>query len=39
MALLGKMEAAGVLPNEVTFTTLINGYTRAGNLKVRSCHV
>ena len=32
--LLWKMEQAGVKPNEVTFTTLISGFTRAGNLKV-----
>ena len=28
------MELVGVAPNEVTFTTLIDGFTRAGNLKV-----
>ena len=33
-ALLKEMELSGVAPNEVTFTTLIDGYCSAGNLKV-----
>lgn len=37
LALLAKMDAAGVPPNEVSYTTIINGYTRSGNLKVNLC--
>ena len=34
LAVLRKMELAGVPPNEVTFTTLIDGFTRTGDLQV-----